>query len=71
MDSKPDPKHLPAEKKEALANKVADDMHRQVTRTLKELTDHEVSKEDAYEVIGTGIVKGVERVNEELEKGKN
>jgi hypothetical protein len=63
-----DEKQLPQHKKDALADKVADDIHKQVTRTMKELRDHEVSKTDAGEIIGAGIRRGVDRVNEDLNK---
>jgi hypothetical protein len=66
MPNGPDEKHLPADKKRALADKVADTIHREVTRTMKELRDHEVSKSDTNEIIGTGIRRGVDRVNKEL-----
>ncbi len=66
MANGPDEKHLPLPKKDALADKVANDIHREVTRHVRELREHEVSKGDTNEIISKGIQRGVKRVNEDL-----
>lgn len=42
---------LPEEKKERLAEKVKEGIFREVKRNYKDLRDHDVSSEDAFDVI--------------------
>lgn len=65
-NDKPDEKHLPTEKKNKLADKVAETIHREVTREHKNLRDREVSVEDANDIIGAGIRRGVDKVNKDM-----
>lgn len=66
MANVPDEKSLPEAKKDSLADKVADTIHREVTREFKNLRDHEVSKSDTNEIVSKGIKRGIERVNKDL-----
>lgn len=42
---------LPENKKNDLAKKVSDSVFREIKRSYKDMRDHEVSKEDAFDVI--------------------
>jgi hypothetical protein len=68
MSSQPDPKTLPAHKKSALADKVAEGIHKEFKRHVDDLKSHEVSKEDSNEILNAGLRRGVERVNKDLEQ---
>ena len=61
---------LPPSKKSALADKVAQDVHRELTKHYRDLRSHEVSKEDARDIIDGGTTRGKNHVNDDIAKDK-
>ena len=56
---------LPQEKKNKLADKVADDVKEVIDRHYKDLRKHEISKEDANSIVRVGGFMGMDRANTE------
>jgi hypothetical protein len=53
--------NLPETKKDALADRVAGDVKRELLKNYKDLRQHEVSKQDAREIIRRGAGRGTDQ----------
>lgn len=52
---------LPPEKVKKLADKVADDVHKDLTRRRDDLVKHEVDKKQADQIVKDGVNNGYDR----------
>jgi hypothetical protein len=62
---------LPQEKKDTLADKVANDVYDVMKRHHKDFTSHEVSSADSHDIIKKGTQKGYYKALEEIAPKKD